>query len=333
MRTLPIVSLLLASCAAQSTAVTPFAVGRAAVQSRGCAACHDPGDGSLSGQTTPQPGTSAYGSNLTPDVATGLGGWSEDAVVLALRAGQDPNQRSLCPPMPRYPSMSLDEAQAVALYLRALPPVHNDQIPPSTCPPAESEQDAGAMVDAWFPEEPELPDAAFVPDLRLRPAPPDLALAGCAPRINEVQTAGEGGVTDEFVELYNPCGRSIGLAGWRLVYRSASGTHDEVLVELGGALASGGFMVCAGRAFSGEAELRYGGAVSTGGGGLALRDSSGTARDALGWGSATNDFVRGAAAAAPAPGRSLARHPDGTDSGWSAVDFTIGAPTPGAPNG
>src|SRR4051812_22256308 len=62
------------------------------------------------------------------------------------------------------------------------------------------------------------PDLTSGPDL----VSSDLG-GGCAtPYINEVQTDGAGGGTDEFIELYNACVNPMLLTGWKLVYRSAT---------------------------------------------------------------------------------------------------------------
>ncbi len=66
-------------------------------------------------------------ANLTPDSATGLGGWSDAEVVRALRTGVDNEGHVLAPIMPYswFHGMSARDALAVARYLRTLPPVHN----------------------------------------------------------------------------------------------------------------------------------------------------------------------------------------------------------------
>jgi mono/diheme cytochrome c family protein len=132
----------------------PVAQGRQLVAERGCAGCHQSaarGDGVLSGQATPQPGTLAYPANLTPDRATGLGGWADIAIVRAVRFGVDDEQLPLCAPMPRFdgsdparPWLSDGEADALVAYLRSLPPVRRDDIPPSRCPEREPPPDGGA---------------------------------------------------------------------------------------------------------------------------------------------------------------------------------------------
>jgi hypothetical protein len=123
-----------------------IAVGKRYVAERKCAACHqssDAADGILSGQSSPQPGTMAYGSNLTPDVTTGLGAWADIEIVRALRAGVDNRQMVLCPTMPRFdgsdafePAMTDLEANLIVTYLRSLPAVTRT-IPQSVCPPIE----------------------------------------------------------------------------------------------------------------------------------------------------------------------------------------------------
>lgn len=123
--------------------------GRQAVADRGCPVCHQSADPArLSGQTQARPGTQAYGSNLTADVDTGLGGWPAIEIVRAIKFGTDDDGLPLCPPMPHFGSayvgdainipdgdaMSDDEAYDIAAYLHSLPAVHRE-VPESTCPP------------------------------------------------------------------------------------------------------------------------------------------------------------------------------------------------------
>jgi mono/diheme cytochrome c family protein len=113
--------------------------GYLAVQTRGCAACHqspDPEEGVLSGQVTPVDAGagsgSAYGSNLTPDPDTGMDAWDAGSIVQALRRGVDDKGATLCPAMPRYSDMADAEALAIAAYLQGLPAVWHP-VPASAC--------------------------------------------------------------------------------------------------------------------------------------------------------------------------------------------------------
>jgi hypothetical protein len=120
-----------------SDAGVEIAVGMEFVAQRGCPRCHqssDPHDGTLSGQTTPQPGTMAYPANLTPDHTTGIGDWADIEVIRAMRYGFDNQGLPLCAPMPHAADMTEVESQAIVAYLRSLPAVKR-AIPASLCPP------------------------------------------------------------------------------------------------------------------------------------------------------------------------------------------------------
>ncbi len=69
-----------------------------------------------------------YSRNLTPDVETGLGGWTDGEIVQALREGVRKDRTMLFPIMPAdwYHGMSDDDALAVVAYLRSIPPVKNE---------------------------------------------------------------------------------------------------------------------------------------------------------------------------------------------------------------
>jgi mono/diheme cytochrome c family protein len=78
-----------------------------------------------------------YSRNLTPDLATGLGGWSEDAIVAAITRGVGPDGRSLDPmamPWPWFSRLSARDARAIAAYLRSLPPMPNAVPAPEPIP-------------------------------------------------------------------------------------------------------------------------------------------------------------------------------------------------------
>jgi mono/diheme cytochrome c family protein len=65
--------------------------------------------------------------NITPDVATGIGEWSDEEIVRAIREGIGKNGRLLNPEMPSryFRSLNDDEVQAIVLYLRSIPAVRN----------------------------------------------------------------------------------------------------------------------------------------------------------------------------------------------------------------
>src|SRR5262245_46311585 len=109
-----------------------------------CTGCHS--TGALAGKPDPAkflagsdvgfqiPGLGIfYPPNLTPDVETGLGDWSEQEIATALRTGVRPDGRELAPAMPwrSYATLSDADVQAVAAYLKSLAPVSH-AVPPLT---------------------------------------------------------------------------------------------------------------------------------------------------------------------------------------------------------
>lgn len=71
-----------------------------------------------------------YSRNLTPDKATGLGEWSEEMFIRALRTGRHMGGtgRPILPPMPwNWITVATDEdLRSIFAYLRTIPPVVND---------------------------------------------------------------------------------------------------------------------------------------------------------------------------------------------------------------
>ena len=105
-----------------------------------CGNCHAPQQPSGAVPFTPLSGgpaiTSpvfiAYPPNITPDRETGIGTWTEDQLVTALRDGHTPTGAMLRPPMPVpfYRSMSDDDAHAIAAYILSRQPVSYRSTPP-----------------------------------------------------------------------------------------------------------------------------------------------------------------------------------------------------------
>jgi mono/diheme cytochrome c family protein len=80
----------------------------------------------------------SFARNLTPDVETGIGSWTEAIFIKALRTGKDMGEgRDILPPMPwqNFAQMTDADLKAIFAYLKSLTPVHNpipDPIPPAT---------------------------------------------------------------------------------------------------------------------------------------------------------------------------------------------------------
>jgi mono/diheme cytochrome c family protein len=137
-----LLAALVAAPAARADNPDPVARGAYLATIMDCAGCHMPrgADGAplfaagLSGGTVgfEIPGLGVFwGPNLTPD-ASGLGGWSDDAIAAAIAAGQRPDGRALAPAMPWMSYAALEPADLAALvaYLRSLPPVPAPRLGP-----------------------------------------------------------------------------------------------------------------------------------------------------------------------------------------------------------
>jgi mono/diheme cytochrome c family protein len=109
----------------------------------GCSDCHTPGAligapdmkrylaGSNIGFSIPGQGV-FVGQNLTPDKETGLGQWTSEQIVAAIRAGKRPDGGQLSGVMPynSYGHLTDADASAIVAFLKSLPPVNNKNLGP-----------------------------------------------------------------------------------------------------------------------------------------------------------------------------------------------------------
>lgn len=128
--------------------------GKYLVELLGCGACHT--DGALVGDPDPEyalagsqigiaysnplgddrPGI-VYPSNLTPDVDTGIGGWTDAQIAAAVRAGRGRHgSRSIAVmPWQGYAKLTAADTSAIVEYLRSIDPVRHrvpDEVPPGS---------------------------------------------------------------------------------------------------------------------------------------------------------------------------------------------------------
>ena len=161
----------------QVAAANPVERGKYLVETIGCADCHSPKNftpegipipdatkalsGHPGGQMPPfdknvlKPGNwyamapdltayagpwgVSYAANITPDDQTGIGLWTEDVFVAAIRNGKHMGAgRPILPPMPYYYYKNLtdDDLKAVFAYLKSIPAISNAV--PAPVGPAEA---------------------------------------------------------------------------------------------------------------------------------------------------------------------------------------------------
>lgn len=145
-----VLALLLSSSFANAAAPRPDRAeverGEYLVNLLACGRCHT--EGYLTGQTptgplmagsqigiaysgyegeNEQPGL-VFAGNLTPDPDTGIGRWSRDDIVRAMRTGISKDGHQNLPVMPsaNYATLDKRDLRAIAAYLQSLPPVERE---------------------------------------------------------------------------------------------------------------------------------------------------------------------------------------------------------------
>jgi len=136
----------------------------------GCGNCHN--GRNASGEMVPgmeyagnfviaEAGFTAYAPNITPDVETGIGAWTDEEVERAIRRGISRDGHVLGPPMAfgYYHDISTNDMRAIIAYIRSRPAVRN-VVPRSTynipLPP-----DWGPALTGPIPDPPKTPIVAY----------------------------------------------------------------------------------------------------------------------------------------------------------------------------
>jgi hypothetical protein len=81
----------------------------------------------------------SYAANITPDNVTGIGAWTEDIFVKAMRTGKHMGAgRPILPPMPWFNLANLtdEDLKSIFAYLKSIKPISNEV--PLPVPPAGS---------------------------------------------------------------------------------------------------------------------------------------------------------------------------------------------------
>jgi mono/diheme cytochrome c family protein len=98
-----------------------------------CVACHTAPGGKpfAGGAALETPFGALLAPNITPDIATGIGAWSEEDFWRAMHEGIGKGGVRLYPamPYPAYTKVSRDDVSAIWAYLRTLEPVRNEVQP------------------------------------------------------------------------------------------------------------------------------------------------------------------------------------------------------------
>jgi mono/diheme cytochrome c family protein len=147
-----------------------LARGKYLTQAADCAACHQaPGGRPFAGGLAFKlPFGTVYSTNITADLDTGIGRWTDDNFVRALHQGIARNGENLYPAMPytSYTGMSRDDAVAIKAYLFSLPAVSAPHTPNRLSFPFNQRWALGLWNLAFLKEKRFAADPAASPQAR-----------------------------------------------------------------------------------------------------------------------------------------------------------------------
>jgi mono/diheme cytochrome c family protein len=160
-----------ASALAQGTptSAAEIARGKYVFGATGGCGCHTAPKGQINagGRRYDGPFGTVYSSNITPDRATGIGSWTDEEIIAAIRLGRRPGGERLLPvhPFPTFNGMAEGDLRALVAFLRTTPAVNRANQPKQiTVPLFES-----VFLPAWL--------AAFAPRETPPPKAPTSGLA------------------------------------------------------------------------------------------------------------------------------------------------------------
>ncbi len=205
---------LVAALLARGDAATPEEVGRGKYifgATGGCGCHTEKGQPvNAGGRRYDGPFGTVYATNITPDPKTGIGGWTDEQIIEAIRAGRRPNGERLIPvhPFTTFNGMAAEDLKALAVYLRTLPPVNRpNQAKKITVPLFES-----VFLPAWL--------AAFSPRETPPPSAPTSGVARGEYLVRAVAHCGE---------CHTPRGRTQAVDNSRFLAGNARGPENSVV--------------------------------------------------------------------------------------------------------
>jgi mono/diheme cytochrome c family protein len=189
--------------------------GKYVLGATGGCGCHTEKDRAAhsGGRKYDGPFGTVYSTNITADRQTGIGGWTDEQIIVAIRSGRRPNGERLIPvhPYPVFNGMAEEDLRALVAYLRTIPPVSRANLPKKiTVPLFES-----VFLPAWL--------AAFAPR---ETAPPVAPASGLARGEYLVRAVGHCG------ECHTPRGITNATDNSRFLAGTAKGPEGEVVPNI-----------------------------------------------------------------------------------------------------
>jgi mono/diheme cytochrome c family protein len=150
---------------AQGTPASPaeIARGRYMFGATGGCGCHTVPKGPVNagGRRYDGPFGTVYSSNITPDPQTGIGTWTDEQIIAAIRLGRRPNGERLLPvhPFPVFNGMAEEDLRGIVAFLRTTKPVSRAKQPKRIAVPLFESVFLPAWLAAFAPRETPPPKA------------------------------------------------------------------------------------------------------------------------------------------------------------------------------
>jgi mono/diheme cytochrome c family protein len=163
-----VMCLLVAGVGPASAQGTPasaaeVARGRYIFGATGGCGCHTVPKGPINagGRRYDGPFGTVFASNITPDRQTGIGTWTDEQIITAIRLGRRPNGERLLPvhPFTVFNGMAEEDLKAVVAFLRTTPPVNRANQPKKITMPLFESVFLPTWLAAFAPKETPAPKA------------------------------------------------------------------------------------------------------------------------------------------------------------------------------
>jgi mono/diheme cytochrome c family protein len=166
MRSILVLSSLLAMVApawAQAPSAADLARGKYIYGATGGCGCHTAPKQPINAGGRKYEGGfgTVYSTNITPDPKTGIGSWTDEQIITAIRLGRRPNGERLVPihPYPVFNGMAEGDLKALTAYLRTIPPVSRANEPKKITVPLFESVFLPTWLAAFAPRETPPPSA------------------------------------------------------------------------------------------------------------------------------------------------------------------------------
>lgn len=149
--------LLMPPRAAGQPSSAEIARGKYVFGATGGCGCHTvpKGPPNAGGRRYDGPYGTVYSTNITPDQPTGIGGWTDEQIITAVRLGRRPNGDRLLPvhPYPVFNGMAAEDLKVLVAFLRTVPAVNRATQPKRITVPLFESVFLPAWLAAFAPRE------------------------------------------------------------------------------------------------------------------------------------------------------------------------------------